>query len=188
MCPADLSCLTDLSHLTRCAVYTRTSSDEESTQEFGSIEAQRDAGLAYIASQRHAGWYAANRAYDDPGYSGGAMDRPGLRQLRSDIEAGLIRIVVVHKIDRLSRSLVDFTTLMAFFKQHNVALVAVTQHLNTRDATGNLAINMLMSFAQFERELSGDRIRDKIRATRRKGLWMISAPPPGLPHSHIIMA
>jgi len=163
----------------RCAVYTRKSTDEGLDQEYNSLEAQRDAGLAYVASQRHEGWIAVTDGYDDGGYSGGNMERPALRRLMADIEDGLIDIVVVYKIDRLTRSLPDFAKLVEVFDRHNVSFVSVTQQFNTTTSMGRLMLNVLLSFAQFEREVTGERIRDKIAASKRKGMWMGGVPPLG---------
>ena len=163
----------------RCAVYARLSSNEDPGQSFGSIEAQTQACLAYITSQHGMGWEAANRHYADTDISGTVLQRPGLQLLMTDIEARKVAMVVVYKLDRLSRSVQDFAQLMAFFDRHEVALVSVTQHLNSQDSTGRLAINALMSFAEFEHDLISERRRDKLTATRRKGLWVGSVPPLG---------
>lgn len=163
----------------RCAVYCRVSSDERLDQEFNSIDAQKEAGHAYIASQRAEGWIAISDDYDDPGFSGGNMERPGLRRLLSDIERGLIDIVVVYKIDRLTRSLADFSKMIEVFDRQSVSFVSVTQQFNTTTSMGRLMLNVLLSFAQFEREVTGERIRDKIAASKRKGLWMGGVPPLG---------
>jgi len=163
----------------RCAVYTRTSSNEKIGQAFGSIMAQRQAGIAHIASHAESNWRPIAQTYSDPDVSGSTLERDGLSHLLSDIDAGRIDVVIVQKIDRLTRSMMDFVKLLELFDQHGVALVSVTQHLNSQDATGRLSINTLISFAQFEREITGERIRDKIKATRRKGLWAGSIPPLG---------
>ncbi|WP_243692822.1 recombinase family protein, partial [Sulfuritortus calidifontis] len=163
----------------RCAVYTRKSTDEGLDQEYNSLEAQRDAGLAFIASQRHEGWIAVEDGYDDGGYSGGNLDRPALERLLADIEAGRIDIVVVYKIDRLTRSLADFAKLVEVFDRNGVSFVAVTQQFNTTTSMGRLTLNILLSFAQFEREVTGERIRDKIAASKAKGMWMGGMPPLG---------
>ncbi|MFN3298527.1 recombinase family protein [Caldimonas sp.] len=163
----------------RCAVYTRKSTDEGLDQEYNSLEAQRDAGLAFIASQRHEGWIAVDDGYDDGGYSGGNLDRPALRRLLADIEAGRIDIVVVYKIDRLTRSLSDFAKLVEVFDRNGVSFVSVTQQFNTTTSMGRLTLNILLSFAQFEREVTGERIRDKIAASKAKGMWMGGMPPLG---------
>lgn len=163
----------------RCAVYTRKSTDEGLDQEYNSLEAQRDAGLAYIASQRHEGWIAVEEGYDDGGYSGGHLDRPALKRLLADIEAGRIDIVVVYKIDRLTRNLADFAKLVEVFDRNGVSFVSVTQQFNTTTSMGRLTLNILLSFAQFEREVTGERIRDKIAASKAKGMWMGGMPPLG---------
>jgi DNA invertase Pin-like site-specific DNA recombinase len=163
----------------RCAVYTRVSTDEGLDQEYNSIDAQRDAGHAYIASQRAEGWIPVADDYDDPAYSGGNMDRPALKRLLADIEAGGIDIVVVYKIDRLTRSLTDFSKMIELFERHGVSFVSVTQQFNTTNSMGRLMLNILLSFAQFEREVTGERIRDKIAASKKKGLWMGGIPPLG---------
>ena len=163
----------------RCAVYTRVSTDEGLDQEYNSIDAQRDAGHAYIASQRAEGWIPVADDYDDPAYSGGNMDRPALKRLLVDIEAGRIDIVVVYKIDRLTRSLTDFSKMIELFERHGVSFVSVTQQFNTTNSMGRLMLNILLSFAQFELEVTGERIRDKIAASKKKGLWMGGIPPLG---------
>ena len=163
----------------RCAVYTRKSTDEGLDMEYNSLEAQRDAGLAYIASQRHEGWIALTDGYDDGGFSGGNIDRPSLKRLMADIEDGKIDIVVVYKIDRLTRNLTDFARLVEVFDRHGVSFVSVTQQFNTTTSMGRLTLNILLSFAQFEREVTGERIRDKIAAAKRKGMWMGGVPPLG---------
>jgi site-specific DNA recombinase len=163
----------------RCAVYTRKSTDEGLDMEYNSLEAQRDAGLSYIASQRHEGWIALQDGYDDGGYSGGNIERPGLRRLMADIEANKIDIVVVYKIDRLTRNLTDFAKLVEVFDRHGVSFVSVTQQFNTATSMGRLMLNVMLSFAQFEREVTGERIRDKIAASKAKGMWMGGMPPLG---------
>lgn len=163
----------------RCAVYTRKSSDEGLDQEYNSLEAQRDAGVAYIASQRHEGWISVDDGYDDGGYSGGNLDRPSLQRLLADIESGRIDIVVVYKIDRLTRSLADFARLVDVFDRCGVSFVAVTQQFNTTTSMGRLTLNILLSFAQFEREVTGERIRDKFAASKARGMWMGGMPPLG---------
>lgn len=163
----------------RCAVYTRKSTDEGLDQDYNSIDAQRDAGHAYIASQRNEGWIPTENDYDDPAYSGGNMERPGLKRLLDDIEKNKIDIVVVYKIDRLTRSLTDFSKMIEVFEQHGVSFVSVTQQFNTTNSMGRLMLNILLSFAQFEREVTGERIRDKITASKKKGLWMGGIPPLG---------
>ena len=163
----------------RCAVYCRVSSDERLDQEFNSIDAQKEAGHAYIASQRAEGWIPVADDYDDPGYSGGNTDRPALKRLLADIERGLIDIVVVYKIDRLTRSLADFARMVDVFDQHDVSFSAVTQQINSATSMGRLMLNVLLSFAQFEREVTSERIRDKIAAAKRKGMWMGGVPSIG---------
>ena len=163
----------------RCTVYARTSSHEAIDQAYTSLDAQLDAGLAYIASQAGVGWQATGTTYGDADVSGAVLERPGLQRLMAAIEAGQVDVVVVHKLDRISRSVTDFAQMMAFFDRHGVALVSVTQHLNSGDSLGRLAINTLMSFAEFERDIASERTRDKFIATRRKGLWIGSVPPLG---------
>ncbi|MCW7540665.1 recombinase family protein [Aquabacterium sp. A7-Y] len=163
----------------RCAVYTRKSTDEGLEQDYNSLEAQRDAGLAYIASQRHEGWVAVEDGYDDGGYSGGNLDRPSLKRLLADMEARRVDVVVVYKIDRLTRSLTDFARLVEVFDRRGVSFVSVTQQFNTTTSMGRLTLNVLLSFAQFEREVTGERIRDKIAASKAKGMWMGGVPPLG---------
>jgi len=155
----------------RCATYTRKSTEEGLEQEFNSLDAQRESGEAYIKSQMHDGWVCLPDRYDDGGYTGGNMDRPALRRLMNDIEAGKVDCVVVYKVDRLSRSLLDFAKMMETFEKHQVAFVSVTQLINTGTSMGRLMLNVLLSFAQFERELISERTRDKIAAARRKGKW-----------------
>jgi DNA invertase Pin-like site-specific DNA recombinase len=163
----------------RCAVYTRKSSEEGLEQEFNSLHAQREACESYIASQRSVGWVLIRDQYDDGGISGGTLERPALKQLLADIEDGLIDVVVVYKIDRLSRSLMDFSKLVEIFDRNGVTFVSVTQSFNTTTSMGRLTLNILLSFAQFEREVTAERIRDKIRASRQKGMWMGGIVPLG---------
>jgi site-specific DNA recombinase len=163
----------------RCAVYTRKSSEEGLEQEFNSLDAQREACEAYVASQRAEGWLLVPDRYDDGGVSGGTLERPALKRLLADIEAGKVDIVVVYKIDRLSRSLMDFTRLVEAFDRNNVTFVSVTQSFNTTTSMGRLTLNILLSFAQFEREVIGERIRDKVAASRKKGIWMGGWAPLG---------
>jgi site-specific DNA recombinase len=160
----------------RCAIYTRKSSEEGLKQEFNSLDAQREAAEAYIASQKAEGWTILPNRYDDGGYSGGNMERPALDQLLRDIKAGQVDCVVVYKVDRLSRSLMDFSRIMETFDGHGVSFVSVTQHFNTTHSMGRLTLNILLSFAQFEREIIGERIRDKLGAQARKGKWTGGAP------------
>jgi site-specific DNA recombinase len=163
----------------RCAVYTRKSSEEGLDMEFNSLDAQREACEAYIASQKPEGWMLHEGHYDDGGVSGATLDRPGLKSLIADIESGHIDVVVVYKIDRLSRSLMDFAKLVDVFDRHGVTFVSVTQSFNTTTSMGRLTLNILLSFAQFEREVIGERIRDKFAASRKKGMWMGGSPPLG---------
>jgi site-specific DNA recombinase len=162
-----------------CAVYTRKSSEEGLEQDFNSLDAQREAGKAYVQSQRHEGWRPLTTHYDDGGYSGGTLDRPAVQRLLADIRAGKVQIVVVYKVDRLTRSLADFAKLIELFDEHGVSFVSVTQQFNTTTSMGRLMLNVLLSFAQFEREVTGERIRDKIAASKKKGLWMGGTPPLG---------
>ena len=162
-----------------CAIYTRKSSDEGLEQEFNSLDAQREACEAYIVSQRHAGWVAVPDMYDDGGLSGGTMERPALRRLLNDIKAGKVQIVVVYKVDRLTRSLADFAKIVDVLDEHDASFVSVTQQFNTTTSMGRLTLNMLLSFAQFEREIAGERIRDKIAASKAKGMWMGGNVPLG---------
>ena len=163
----------------RCAVYTRKSSEEGLEQEFNSLHAQREACESYVTSQRSEGWALIRDAYDDGGFSGGTLERPALRRLLTDIEEGLVDVVVVYKIDRLSRSLMDFSKLVEVFDRSGVTFVSVTQSFNTTTSMGRLTLNILLSFAQFEREVTAERIRDKIRASRQKGMFMGGNVPLG---------
>jgi site-specific DNA recombinase len=163
----------------RCAIYTRKSSDEGLEQGFNSLDAQREACAAYIASQKAEGWKALPETYDDGGFSGGSMERPALRRLMADIASGRIDVVVVYKIDRLTRSLADFARMVELFEHHEVSFVSVTQAFSTTTSMGRLTLNVLLSFAQFEREVTGERIRDKIAASKQKGLWMGGTIPLG---------
>ena len=160
----------------RCAIYTRKTSEEGLEQEFNSLDAQREAAKAYMGSQQHQGWLGLPERYDDGGYSGGNLDRPALQQLLQDITAGKIDAVLVYKLDRLSRSLLDFARLMEIFEKYHVAFVSVTQQFNSATSMGRLVLNMLLSFAQFEREIIAERTRDKIAASRRKGKWVGGMP------------
>lgn len=171
--------MTELKKRLRCAVYTRKSTEEGLDMEYNSLDAQRDAAEAYILSQRHEGWTLVADHYDDGGFSGGNMERPALKRLMADIQKGLIDIVVVYKIDRLTRSLMDFAQLVTVFDQRSVSFVSVTQQFNTTTSMGRLTLNILLSFAQFEREVTGERIRDKVAASKRKGMWMGGHPPLG---------
>jgi DNA invertase Pin-like site-specific DNA recombinase len=163
----------------RCAIYTRKSSDEGLDQLFNSLDAQREAGEAYVKSQASEGWTAIAARYDDGGFSGGSMERPGLRQLLDDIAAGQIDVVVVYKIDRLTRSLSDFSRIVEVFEKAGTSFVSVTQSFNTTNSMGRLMLNVLLSFAQFEREVTGERIRDKIAASKAKGMWLGGLAPLG---------
>jgi site-specific DNA recombinase len=165
--------------LLRCAVYTRKSSSEGLEQAYNTLRAQRDACEAYIHSQRHEGWLLVDAAYDDGGFSGGNMERPGLKALLQDIRAGEIDVVVVYKIDRLTRSLLDFCKIIEVLDASGASFVAVTQSFNTTTSMGRLTLNVLLSFAQFEREITGERIRDKLASTRAKGMWIGATPPLG---------
>jgi site-specific DNA recombinase len=163
----------------RCAIYTRKSSEEGLEQSFNSLHAQREACEAYIRSQAAEGWVLMDTVYDDGGFSGGTIDRPALKQLLRDIDNGLVDLVMVYKVDRLSRSLADFVRLIEQFDQQNISFVSVTQQFNTASSMGRLTLNVLLSFAQFEREVTSERIRDKIAASKKKGLWMGGAVPLG---------
>ncbi len=156
----------------RCAIYTRKSTEEGLDQEFNTLDAQREAGESYITSQRHDGWTVSPNRYDDPGFTGANMDRPALKKLLADVEAGRVNCIVVYKVDRLSRSLLDFMKMMEILDKHGVTFVSVTQPFNTTTSPGRLLVNMLFSFAQFEREMISERTRDKMRAARRKGKWV----------------
>jgi DNA invertase Pin-like site-specific DNA recombinase len=163
----------------RCAVYTRKSSEEGLDQDFNSLHAQRDACAAYVQSQRQEGWRLLQTHYDDGGFSGGTLDRPALQQLLADIRAGTVDLIVVYKIDRLTRSLNDFAKIVELLDAHNASFVSVTQAFNTTTSMGRLTLNVLLSFAQFEREVTGERIRDKIGASKKKGMWMGGFVPLG---------
>ncbi len=162
----------NIKQIIRCAIYTRKSSEEGLEQEFNSLHAQREACSSYIASQKHEGWQALKTHYDDGGFSGGNMERPALKQLLEDIGAGKVNVVIVYKVDRLTRSLADFAKIIERFDKHNVSFVSVTQQFNTTSSMGRLTLNVLLSFAQFEREVTSERIRDKIAASKKKGMWM----------------
>jgi len=163
----------------RCAVYTRKSTDEGLDKEFNTLDAQREACEAYVASQRAEGWVLVRDRYDDGGFSGGTLERPALKRLLADIEQGLVDVIVVYKIDRLSRSLMDFAKLVETFEAHRVTFVSVTQSFNTTTSMGRLTLNILLSFAQFEREVIGERIRDKVAASKARGMWMGGKVPLG---------
>src|SRR5881398_2808949 len=163
----------------RCAIYTRVSTDQGLEQDFNSLDAQYEASQAYIRSQAHAGWALIRSKYDDGGFSGGTTERPALQRLLEDVRTGKIDIIVVYKVDRLTRSLADFAKLVELFDKHGVSFVSVTQQFNTTTSMGRLTLNVLLSFAQFEREVTGERIRDKIAASKQKGMWMGGVPPLG---------
>ena len=169
----------DSTKVVRCAIYTRKSTEHGLDQEFNSLDAQREACEAYIKSQASQGWKVLPQHYDDPAYSGGDLDRPALKRLLRDVEAGRIEVVVVYKIDRLTRSLVDFAKLVETFDARSISFVAVTQQFNTTTSMGRLTLNILLSFAQFERELASERVRDKIAVSRKKGKWTGGTVPLG---------
>uniref|UniRef100_UPI003593018F recombinase family protein n=1 Tax=Blastomonas sp. TaxID=1909299 RepID=UPI003593018F len=163
----------------RCAIYTRKSTEDGLEQEFNSLDAQREACAAYILSQRHEGWALVPEQYDDGGFSGGTMDRPGLKQLLAEVEAGKVDIIVVYKVDRLTRALSDFAKIVDVLDAKGASFVSITQAFNTTTSMGRLTLNVLLSFAQFEREVTGERIRDKIAASKKKGIWMGGTVPLG---------
>src|ERR1700732_222567 len=163
----------------RCAIYTRKSTEHNLDLEFNSLDAQREACEAYIKSQEQEGWRLVPDRYNDGGLSGASLDRPALQQLLADVRAGKITIVVVYKVDRLTRSLADFAKLVELFDEFRVSFVSITQSFNTTSSMGRLTLNVLLSFAQFEREVIGERIRDKIAASKKKGMWMGGVPPLG---------
>src|SRR5436309_16015140 len=163
----------------RCAIYTRVSTDQGQEQEFNSLDNQRESAEAFIKSQAHEGWRCLPALYDDGGFSGGTLERPALQRLLTDIRARQVDVVVVYKVDRLTRSLADFAKLVELFDQHGVSFVSVTQAFNTTTSMGRLTLNVLLSFAQFEREVTAERIRDKIAASKRKGMRMGGAVPLG---------
>src|SRR5215831_17054063 len=163
----------------RCAIYTRKSSEEGLEQDFNSLDAQREACEAFIASQKHEGWTSLPERYDDGGFSGATMERPAFRRLLADVGEGKIDVVVVYKVDRLTRSLSDFAKIVDIFDKRKVSFVSVTQQFNTTTSMGRLTLNILLSFAQFEREVTGERIRDKIAASKQKGMWMGGLPSLG---------
>jgi site-specific DNA recombinase len=163
----------------RCVIYTRVSTDAGLEQDFNSLDAQREAAEAYIKSQAHEGWRLNRDQYDDGGYSGGSMERPALQKLLADISSHRVDVIVVYKVDRLTRSLADFAKLVELFDAHKVSFVSVTQSFNTTTSMGRLTLNVLLSFAQFEREVTGERIRDKIAASKRKGIWVGGVVPLG---------
>ena len=167
--------------LVRCAIYTRVSDDQGLEQDFNSLDAQYDASQSYIRSQAHAGWTLISGKYADGGFTGGDIDRPALQRLLDDVRSGKVDVILVYKVDRLTRSLADFAKLVELFDQHNVSFVSVTQQFNTTTSMGRLTLNILLSFAQFEREVTSERIRDKIAASKRKGIRRATseAPPAG---------
>ncbi len=167
-----------------CAIYTRKSTDERLDMEFNTLDAQRESCEAYITSQKSEGWVVSKEKYDDGGFSGGSLERPALRKLLDDIKAGKVHIIVVYKIDRLTRSLMDFAKLVQVFDEYGTTFVSVTQSFNTTTSMGRLTLNVLLSFAQFEREVSGERIRDKIAASKARGMWMGGVPPIGYKIEH----
>src|SRR6266853_964311 len=169
----------DLKPVMRCAIYTRKSSEEGLEQSFNSLDAQREAGDAFILSQRQEGWRALATRYDDGGYSGGTLERPALQRLLKDVEEGKVDTIVVYKVDRLTRSLADFAKIVEALDARGVSFVSVTQQFNTTTSMGRLTLNVLLSFAQFEREVTGERIRDKIAASKKKGMWMGGMVPLG---------
>ncbi|MDD4455907.1 MAG: recombinase family protein [Candidatus Methanomethylophilaceae archaeon] len=171
--------MSDIITEARCAIYTRKSTEEGLDMEFNSLDAQREAGEAYIASQRHRGWHCLPDHYDDGGFSGGNTNRPALARLKRDIAEGKVDVIVVYKIDRLSRSLMDFAALLTLFDKHSVAFVSVTQDINTSSSSGRMMLNILMTFAQYEREIIAERIRDKIAAAKKKGMHTGGIPPMG---------
>src|SRR6202163_427671 len=160
----------------RCAIYTRKSTEEGLDQDFNSLDAQREAAEAYIKSQKHLGWTLVSGRYDDGGFSGSSLERPALQRLLEDVDARRVDCVVVYKVDRLSRSLLDFARLVDRFDQRSISFVSVTQQFNTTTSLGRLTLNILLSFAQFEREIIGERTRDKMSAARRKGKWVGGTP------------
>src|SRR5712672_3563452 len=162
-----------------CAIYTRVSDDQGLEQDFNSLDAQYDASQAYIRSQAHADWTLIGSKYDDGGFTGGNIDRPALQRLLGDVRSGKIDVILAYKVDRLTRSLADFAKLVELFDQHHVSFVSVTQQFNTTTSMGRLTLNILLSFAQFEREVTAERIRAKIAASKRKGMWMGGNPPLG---------
>src|SRR3990167_4592211 len=162
-----------------CAIYTRKSTTEGMDQDFTSLDAQRESAENYIKSQQHEGWTASDELYDDGGFTGANVERPALQKLLNDIKEGKINCVVVYKVDRLSRSLLDFTQLLEFFEKNNVAFVSVTQNFNTKTSMGRLTLHILLSFAQFEREIISERTKDKLGAARKRGQWLGGRPPFG---------
>lgn len=172
-------CMKEVKKTIRCAIYTRKSTEEGLEQDFNSLDAQREACEAYIKSQQHEGWILGDKQYNDGGFSGGTLERPAIKELFKDIEAGEVDIVVVYKVDRLTRSLMDFSKIVELFDKQNASFVSITQHFNTTTSMGRLTLNILLSFAQFEREVTGERIRDKVAASKKKGMWMGGRVPIG---------
>ena len=179
MAKADYGRAPDVPRTTRCAIYTRKSTEDGLEQEFNSLDAQREACAAYVLSQRHEGWVLVPGLYDDGGFSGGTLERPGLRALLEEVRANRIDVIVVYKVDRLTRSLADFAKIVETLDAANASFVSVTQAFNTTTSMGRLTLNVLLSFAQFEREVTGERIRDKIAASKKKGMWMGGVVPLG---------
>ncbi len=169
----------EIKKIIKCAIYTRKSTEEGLEQDFNSLDAQREACEAYIKSQQHEGWVLVEKQYNDGGFSGGTLERPAVKELLKDIENNEVDIVVVYKVDRLTRSLMDFSKIVELFDKHNSSFVSITQHFNTTTSMGRLTLNILLSFAQFEREVTGERIRDKIAASKKKGMWMGGCTPFG---------
>src|SRR5438067_7162710 len=168
--------MSELQPIVRCAVYTRKSTEEGLEQEFNTLQAQREAAEAYILSQKQNGWYTLAQRYEDGGFSGASLDRPALQQLLADIQARQVDCIVVYKVDRPSRSLLDFARLLSLFEKRGVSFVSVTQEFNTSTSLGRLTLHILLSFAQFEREMISERTRDKMSAARRKGQWLGGTP------------
>lgn len=168
-----------MTRIFKCAIYTRKSSEEGLEQDFNSLDAQREACEAYIKSQKHEGWELIEKQYNDGGFSGGTMNRPAFQDLLQDVENGKVDIVVVYKVDRLTRSLMDFSKIVDVFDKHETSFVSITQQFNTTTSMGRLTLNILLSFAQFEREVTGERIRDKFAASKKKGMWINGMPPMG---------
>lgn len=168
-----------MTRIFKCAIYTRKSSEEGLEQDFNSLDAQREACEAYIKSQKHEGWELIEKQYNDGGFSGGTMNRPAFQDLLQDVENGKVDIVVVYKVDRLTRSLMDFSKIVDIFDKHETSFVSITQQFNTTTSMGRLTLNILLSFAQFEREVTGERIRDKFAASKKKGMWINGMPPMG---------
>jgi site-specific DNA recombinase len=166
-------------HKARCAIYCRKSSNEGLDQAVNSLDAQRESCLNYVRSRAHEGWVAVDDEYDDPGFSGGSLQRPGLQRLLRDIENGSVDAVICYRIDRLTRALTDFARLVEVLEQKNISLVSITEHFNTATSIGRLNLHMILSFAQYERQLAGERIRDKFLASRKRGLWMGGHAPLG---------